>query len=55
MFVSEARERFRVRPVEPGRERDGLIEIRSGLREDEAVVTTGAFVLKSELLTGSGE
>lgn len=58
VFVSEAGGRFRVHPIEPGRERDGLVEVRRGLQADEAVVTTGAFVLKSELLTpagGSGE
>jgi cobalt-zinc-cadmium efflux system membrane fusion protein len=54
VFVGEGSDRFRVRPVEAGRERDGLIEIRSGVREGESVVVAGAFVLKSELLTAAG-
>jgi cobalt-zinc-cadmium efflux system membrane fusion protein len=52
VFVAEADSRFRVRPIEPGAERDGLVEIRRGLQEGEQVVTAGAFVLKSELLAG---
>ena len=45
--------RFTVRPVEVGRDQDGLVDIRAGLAADERIVTTGAFVLKAELLKSS--
>jgi RND family efflux transporter MFP subunit len=55
VFVAEADGRFRARVVDIGSERDGLVEVRTGLRAGERVVTSGAFVLKSELLkTGAG-
>jgi membrane fusion protein, heavy metal efflux system len=58
VFIGETEDRFRMRPIEPGPERDGVIEVRRGLVEGDAVVTGGAFVLKSELLrpaTDAGE
>lgn len=54
VFVSEADNRFRVRPIEIGSERDGLIEVRRGVQEGDRVVIAGAFILKSELLKGAG-
>lgn len=50
VFVKEGTERFVQKPVTLGPERDGLVEVRDGVRAGETVVTSGAFVLKSELL-----
>ena len=50
VFVEEARGRYRRRDVTLGADRDGLLEVRTGLRAGERVVATGAFLLKSELL-----
>lgn len=44
---------FVARDVVPGARAHGLVEIKEGLKEDEPVVTSGAFVLKSELLKDS--
>jgi membrane fusion protein, heavy metal efflux system len=57
VFADEGDGRFRLRPIEAGPERDGLIEVRRGLNEGDRIVTEGAFILKSELLKGpdSGE
>ncbi len=44
---------FRVRDVVPGASAHGFVEIREGLQPGEAVVTQGAFVLKSEFLKAS--
>lgn len=56
VFVAEAGNRFRVRPVELGPERDGQVVVRRGLQVGEKVVTGGAFILKSELLkSAAGE
>ncbi len=41
---------FEKRPVQTGREQDGLIEIVSGLQKGELVVTRGGFLIKSEFL-----
>jgi len=41
------------RDVAIGSEADGWVEVRSGVEEDEAVATTGSFLLKSELLRGT--
>ncbi|MFN7917943.1 MAG: efflux RND transporter periplasmic adaptor subunit [Vicinamibacterales bacterium] len=50
VFVAEAGNRFRVRPVELGPEHEGQVVVRRGLQAGEKVVTGGAFILKSELL-----
>ncbi len=50
VFVEIEPGRFRIVPVETGREAHGMIEIRRGLEPGARVVTAGAFVLKSELL-----
>ena len=55
VFVNEADNRFVVRPVEIGTERDGLVEVRRGVQPGERVVIAGAFILKSELLKSSGD
>jgi multidrug efflux pump subunit AcrA (membrane-fusion protein) len=33
----------------------GQVEVKSGVKEGEQVVTEGSFTLKSELLKGKGE
>ena len=44
---------FEKLPVQTGRERDGLLEILSGLQRGQRLVTRGAFFIKSEFLKGS--
>lgn len=55
VFINAADNRFAVRPVEIGTERDGLVEVRRGVQPGERVVVAGAFILKSELLKSSGD
>jgi len=43
-------EKFTLRPVEVGRPCGDRVEIKSGLRDGDKVVTSGAFLLKSELI-----
>jgi membrane fusion protein, heavy metal efflux system len=50
LFVETASGRFVRRDVTVGPERDGRIQIRSGVSAGERVVVAGAFLLKSELL-----
>ena len=51
VFVPADEERtFRVVPVAVGHRSSGLAEIASGLADGDAVVTAGAFLLKSQLL-----
>jgi len=50
VFVEEQPGRLRRVDVKTGRVSDGWIEIRSGLKAGDRVVTKGAFLLKSELL-----
>jgi cobalt-zinc-cadmium efflux system membrane fusion protein len=53
VFVRRSADRFELRPVEPGRILEGVQEIAGGLKGGEAVVTRGAFLLKSQLLKSS--
>lgn len=53
LFVSDVQQRFRATPVELGADRDGLVEVRRGVQEGDRVVTTGSFIVKSELLKSS--
>lgn len=53
VFVQGAGGAFVRRDVILGAERDGLVEIREGVREGERVATGGSFLLKSELLKGT--
>lgn len=53
VFVRTAKGAFERRDVDAGPETDGWVEVRSGVKEGEAVATTGSFLLKSELLKGS--
>ena len=50
VFVRRDDEFFVRRPVERGRRDDGWVEIVTGLETGQAVVTTGAFLLKSDVL-----
>jgi Cu(I)/Ag(I) efflux system membrane fusion protein len=48
VFVALGNGRYELRDVETGWRDGGRVEIRSGLKEGEKVVTTGAFLLDSE-------
>jgi cobalt-zinc-cadmium efflux system membrane fusion protein len=50
VFLEDEPGRFRRVDVKTGRNSDGWIEIRAGLKAGDRVVTKGAFLLKSELL-----
>ncbi len=52
VFVKVEENRFAKRKVEIGTQSDGWVEVRSGLKEGEKVVTQGAFMLKSQLKKG---
>ncbi len=54
VFVRVGPDRFERRLVEVGPARNGLVEVRQGLRPGEAVVVKGAFALKSELVRELG-
>jgi cobalt-zinc-cadmium efflux system membrane fusion protein len=49
VFVRSGDGRYHKRAVALGTEADGLVEITSGVREGEPIVTAGAFLLKSAL------
>jgi cobalt-zinc-cadmium efflux system membrane fusion protein len=49
VFIRESETIFRARPVQTGLRDENLLEV-SGVRPGEEVVTTGSFMLKSELL-----
>ena len=49
VFIRKTTTTFEVRPVQVGKTVNGLVEIASGLREGEQLVTQGAFHLKSIL------
>ena len=53
LFIQTAPTRFEVRPVQTGKTINGVLEIVSGLRAGEQVVTQGGFHLKS-ILAGKG-
>jgi len=57
VFVQAGQERYEKRAVQSGRVFNGRVEIVSGLREGENVVSNGSFTLKAELLKSrfSGE
>jgi cobalt-zinc-cadmium efflux system membrane fusion protein len=50
VFVRTGAYDFERRDVTLGLEAEGWVEVRSGVKEGEAVATTGSFLLKSELL-----
>jgi Cu(I)/Ag(I) efflux system membrane fusion protein len=53
VFVQDGPGKFLLRPVETAGRANGFIEILKGLAEGERVVTTGSFLLKSEMLKNS--
>jgi membrane fusion protein, heavy metal efflux system len=53
VFVRTGPAAFAVRPVLLGQSRDGRVEVTSGLKAGDEVVTRGSFILKSQLLKGS--
>lgn len=53
VFVHQADGHFEVHPVKLGRSADGQVEIISGLRAGEQVVSEGTFTLKSMVLKGT--
>lgn len=55
VFVRGTDQRFQRRPVVAGATVDGLTEIVSGIDEDDLVATSGAFLIKSELLKPQAE
>jgi cobalt-zinc-cadmium efflux system membrane fusion protein len=55
VFVRQQDGSFAKRDLELGRELGGQVEVKSGVKEGEQVVTEGSFTLKSELLKGKGE
>lgn len=48
VFVRDGEKEFDIRKVQTGTESQGWIEITSGLKPGETIVTRGSFVLKSE-------
>ena len=53
VFVKQSDMLFEPRKVRLGYETDGVFVVEDGLSEGEAVVTTGSFLLKTEILKGS--
>lgn len=53
VFVKEANGDFEVHDLELGASAPGKVEVLSGLREGEEVVTKGVFTLKSTVLRGT--
>ncbi len=53
VFVRRPNSEFEARPIKAGERVDHQVEIVEGLKTGENVVTTGAFVVKSQFLTRS--
>lgn len=53
VFVKDGERTFTRRPVRLGERFDGVVEIAEGLADGEIVVTSGSFLLKSELRKGA--
>jgi len=54
VWVQTSANKFISKTVETGMESDGMIEIKSGLKEGEAVVVNGAYLLQSEYIFRKG-
>jgi cobalt-zinc-cadmium efflux system membrane fusion protein len=52
VFVLEEKDEFAARPVQTGRAAGGMVEIVSGLKENEQYAVKGSFILKSEVKKG---
>jgi len=53
VFVKDGERTFTRRPVQLGDRFDGLVEVLTGIADGEVVVTSGSFLLKSELRKGA--
>lgn len=53
VFVKKEVDVYEARRVELGLRDDELVEVRQGLEAGEEIVTTGAFLLKTEILKGA--
>ena len=53
VFVKKSDELYQPRRVSLGRKEGPFWEVHAGVRADELVVTTGSFLLKTELMKGS--
>ena len=53
VFVKKSADRFEVRPVRVSEPLNGQVTVIEGLKPDEAVVTRGSFIVKSQLLKSS--
>jgi len=54
VWVRTSANKFMSKMVETGMESDGMIEIKSGLKEGDAVVVSGAYLLQSEYIFRKG-
>jgi membrane fusion protein, copper/silver efflux system len=54
VWVKTSANRFMSKMIETGMESDGMIEIKSGLKEGDAVVVNGAYLLQSEYIFRKG-
>ena len=52
-FVALGEGKFEKRTVRTGMEQRGKVQVLEGIKEGDKVVTTGSFILKSELLKGA--
>ncbi len=52
VFVATGEDRFAIRPVETGRALDGQVEVLSGLRAGDRIVTRGSYIVKSQMFKG---
>lgn len=50
VYISLGEERFEERKIEIGRESDGFVEVISGVRDGEKIVTAGSFDLRAKAL-----
>lgn len=53
VFVKLAEDEYEARRVVTGLSRDDVVEVKKGVSAGEEVVTTGAFLLKTEILKGA--
>jgi cobalt-zinc-cadmium efflux system membrane fusion protein len=53
VFVRQSDTLYRPRKVMPGAQAGGYVEVLDGLKEGELLVTTGSFLMKTEILKGS--
>ena len=52
VFVALNDNTFEKRIIKPGLEQSGRVQILDGVKAGEKIVTTGGFILKSEMLKG---